>query len=509
MGKKSRVLPFARPSSRGKAEPAVRPLQASPAPDPPAAGSQPPGPPAGPLPRRVSGIGRPTPGNGQARRDPGPAAQPPVSPASLSARADPDRVIEPETPSPEAPVARATEPGALGEQAPGQQATEPQAPRPDPPGKIVTGAAAARTGSQARPRSEPAELRPEPQDEPVTGPIVLRPAPGIERQVGRPLAWPADAEVLPSWGSVVRTTVRLWAVRRWRRWRIAAVLVVALILFAGGGLTVALLRRGGSGSEAAGGSGGSASGAAGLAAVQAAAAARQQAATWIAAQVSHSAVVSCDPAMCADLQARGFPAGDLMTLGPGTSDPLGSAVIVATAAVRSLFGSRLTTVYAPTLIASFGAGSAQVDVRSYAAGGAAAYLAALRADEQSRRSVGTQLLHNPRVAAAPAARQQLATGQVDSRLLITIATLTGQGPVSIVAFGDSGPGASQGAPLREAELVSPPRAKSGYLQSVVALLRAQQQPYLANSVTLVRLAGGQQAVRIEFAAPSPLGLLSG
>jgi hypothetical protein len=44
---------------------------------------------------------------------------------------------------------------------------------------------------------------------------------------------------------------------------------------------------------------------------------------------------------------------------------------------------------------------------------------------------------------------------------------------------------------------------------VVALLRAQQQPYLANSVTLARLANGQEVVRIEFAAPSPLGLLSG
>jgi hypothetical protein len=60
-----------------------------------------------------------------------------------------------------------------------------------------------------------------------------------------------------------------------------------------------------------------------------------------------------------------------------------------------------------------------------------------------------------------------------------------------------------------AELASPPGAKSGYLQSVVTLLRAQRQPYLANSVTLARLANGQEVVRIEFAAPSPLGLLSG
>jgi hypothetical protein len=198
-----------------------------------------------------------------------------------------------------------------------------------------------------------------------------------------------------------------------------------------------------------------------------------------------------------------------MTLGPAASDPLGSAVIVATAAVRSAFGSRLTSVYAPTVIASFGSGSAQVDVRVYAAGGAAQYLAALRADEQSRQRVGRQLLHNSRVSAAPAAAAQLAAGEVDSRLLSTIATLSGQGLVSIVAFDDSGPGASAGAPLRLAELASPPRAKSGYLQSTLAFLRAQQAPYLASNLTLARLANGQEVVRIEFAAPSPLGLLGG
>jgi hypothetical protein len=301
--------------------------------------------------------------------------------------------------------------------------------------------------------------------------------------------------------------MRLWVQRRRTRWRVAVALVVTVIVFAAGGLTVGLLRNAGPRSAAS--KGGAASSPPGLGAVQAAAAARQQAAAWVAAQVSHSAVVSCDPAMCAALQSKGFPAGDLMTLGPAASDPLGSAVIVATATIRSEFGSRLTSVYAPTVIASFGSGSARTDIRVYAAGGAAAYLAALRADELSRRSAGGQLLRNPRVSAAPVARQQLAAGQVDSRLLITIATLSGQGPVSIVAFGDSGHGASPGVPLRLAELATPRGAKSGYLQSVVTLLRAQQEPYLANSVTLVRLANGQEVVRIEFAAPSPLGLLSG
>ena len=238
-----------------------------------------------------------------------------------------------------------------------------------------------------------------PADERVTGPVVLRQDAQVERQAAGALAPQAGAGVTPSWAKVAGTTVRLWVARRRTWWRVLAVLAVVLVVFVAGGLTVALLRGNRSGSAAGGGS--AASGTPGLAQVQAAAAARQQAAVWVTAQVSHSAVVSCDPAMCAALEARGFPAGDLLTLGSAASDPLGSAVIVATAAVRSEFGSRLTSVYAPTVLATFGSGSARIDIRAYAAGGAAAYLTALRADQVVRQDLGRVLLRNSRISAAP------------------------------------------------------------------------------------------------------------
>ncbi len=60
---------------------------------------------------------------------------------------------------------------------------------------------------------------------------------------------------------------------------------------------------------------------------------RNEAAEWVAAQAGRPAVVSCDPVMCQALKARGLPASDLAALGPGAADLLGSAVIVATAAV--------------------------------------------------------------------------------------------------------------------------------------------------------------------------------
>ena len=302
--------------------------------------------------------------------------------------------------------------------------------------------------------------------------------------------------------------MQLWLQRRSGRWRLAVALILLVVVFAAGALTVGLTRHNATGTAAHHGTA-SGQAPAGSAPVAAATAARQRAAAWIAAQISPSTVVSCDPAMCAALEAKGFPAGDLMTVGSSAAYPLGSAVIVATAPVRSAFGSRLTTVYAPTVLASFGSGSAQVDVRAYAPGGAAAYLPVLKKDQAARQDAGRQLLRNRRVEVAPAARPPLAAGQVDSRLLITIATLAAQGKVSIVAFGDSGPGASPGVPLRAAELAQPPGTKSGYLRSVFAFLRAQQAPYLANSITLARLTNGQQIVRIEYAAPSPPGLLSG
>lgn len=341
--------------------------------------------------------------------------------------------------------------------------------------------------------------------EPVTGPIVRLPGAEVDQPSQAVAPRPAP-DVTPSWGRVASTTVQLWMQRRSTRWRMVVALILLIVVFAAGALTVALTRHTGSGATASRGAG---QAPAGSAPVAAATAARQRAASWIVAQVSHSTVVSCDPAMCAALEARGFPSGDLMTIGPSGGYPLGSLVIVSTAAVRSEFGRRLTTVYAPTVLASFGSGSAQVDVRGYASDGAAAYLSLLRADQAARRSAGSQLLRNHRVDAAPAARAPLAAGQVDARLLITIATLAAQGRVSIVAFADSGPGASPGVPLRAAELAQPPGTKSGYLQSVLAFLRAQQAPFLANSITLAKLSSGQEIVRIEYAAPSPLGLLSG
>ncbi len=244
---------------------------------------------------------------------------------------------------------------------------------------------------------------------------------------------------------------------------------------------------------------------------------RRQAAAWITRQVSRSAIVSCDPAMCAALRTQAFPAGNLLTLQPSAEDPLGSDVVVATAAIRSQFGSRLAGVYAPEVAAAFGTGNAAIQIRVIAPDGAAAYRSSLRADLLARQATGAQLLRNQDIRVTAAVRKQLTAGQVDSRLLTTLAALAAQHPLRIVAFADSGPGASPGMPLRMAEIsapgggaatASPGPGHARFLRSVLAFLRAQLPPYLAASTRAIRTGDGQDVVQVEFASPSPLNLLT-
>ncbi len=236
--------------------------------------------------------------------------------------------------------------------------------------------------------------------------------------------------------------------------------------------------------------------------------ARAAAVAWVEQQVSRTAIMACDPAMCIALQAGGFPSANLLSLSPAAADPLGSTVIVATAALQNQFGPRLRTVYAPVVIASFGSGASRVDIRAYAAGSAASYRAALAADVVQRRTAGQQLLSSPHVTVSAAARRDLATGNVDSRLLITLSALAAGHDLRIAAFGAPDPGGNAKLPLRAADLAIP-RAVSdpaAYLESVLTILRAQHSPLFA-ARTRVTGAGAAAVLQIGFSAPTPLGLL--
>jgi len=230
---------------------------------------------------------------------------------------------------------------------------------------------------------------------------------------------------------------------------------------------------------------------------------RAEAAAWAASQVGGGAIMACDPAMCGVLAQHGIAAGSLLVLRPGAADPLGSDVVLATAAVRDMFGARLTSVYAPELLASFGTGQARIEIRAVAPDGAATYRAAIAADLQARRRAGSELLRDPKITFGPAARSQLAAGQVDARLLIALDTLAASAQVRVTAFSDDGPGAGPDLPLRAAKLT----ASSAGTVRMLAFFREQRPPYLFAQAAVAAMPGGESVLTVEFAAPAPLGLL--
>ena len=294
------------------------------------------------------------------------------------------------------------------------------------------------------------------------------------------------------------------------RIRLSGMAAVIVILILAGSVTVALSRPhlGGSlsgrSAEAASAPVGNGRGG------PAAAAPVRTAAEWISQQISRSAIVACDPAICSALLAHGMPAGNLLALGTAAANPLDADVVVATPAVRSQFGSRLESFYAPSVIASFGSGPDQVSVRVVARDGAASYRLALRQDVAGRIAVGAQLLTNTRIKIAAEARMQLSAGEVDSRLLIMLPAMAAEHPIQILAFGNSGPDASPGVPLSSADLSGSGQpagmTDASHLGWITAFERAQLPPFAGSAVILRR--GERLIVRVEFSKPSPMGLLS-
>jgi len=232
------------------------------------------------------------------------------------------------------------------------------------------------------------------------------------------------------------------------------------------------------------------------------AAVRGEAATWVAQQVSQGAAVSCDQAMCAALEARGFPQHDLLVLGPVSLDPRHSDVVVETSAVRALFGTSLDQAWAPAALASFGSGSAGITVRVVAAHGTVAYQTALAGELAAGKAAGASLLADLRISVPAPARAQLTAGLVDPRLLSALTALSRHLPVGIVQFGNIGTGASAGVPFRFADLSQ--AGQAGQVEQARSYLNELKGTLRPVRTLPVVLPDGQAVLRVEFTAPSPL-----
>jgi hypothetical protein len=317
----------------------------------------------------------------------------------------------------------------------------------------------------------------------------------------------SEASRDPSWASVAGTTLRLWWQRHTRRGRPSSrrqrgivVLSAAVAMAVGALVTLAFARQGEQPQNASTVRSTDPSAGA-TSALEVAAANRNQAAAWIARQILPSALIGCDPLMCQALEAADVSASRLSVVSPSAPDPLGVEVIVATPALRSQFGPRLATVYAPLLLASFGSGNQRIDIRYLAPGGTAAFQASLASAKAARIEAGEQLLSNKNVQASAQARGALVAGNVDPRLLITLGLLAHEMPVRLVLFDDPSPGASSDVPLRGAEIGA---TASAGLTAMLAFL-AQQTTYQPSQYTEARIASGQ-VVTMQYDAPGPLGL---
>jgi len=459
---------------------------------------------------------------------PVPAVNGPATPPSEAAPAgEADRASEaaPATPGASPATPQPADAAAESQAGPAEERQPDQAgPAPTPPAGAPA-ASSAPPASSGPPAADPDAL---------TGEIAIRPESPVEIARRAPAAGAAE----PSWGRVLATTITLWTSRRLGRltgrgrsgggpaaittgrrrsgirWPLVAfVLVLVIAALVGLQLSGALSQHSqGSGTASGTTSGRSGtsgtSGNGGNGALSAAAAARASAATWIAEQVTASDLISCDPLMCSALQADGVAASRLMTIQPTSTDPLGADVVAATSSVRSQFGSALVSEYAPQLLASFGTGASRVDVRAVANFGAAAFQASEQADLAARRSAGQQLLRRGLLPIGDQGAGQVRSGQVDSRLLTTLAALLSQRAVDVSSFGDTGPG----APIlyRQVTIVDAPgQTGTGALDADLRQAQEQTGSYRPARAAIVHLANGQSALRIEFGAPEPPGLLSG
>jgi len=181
--------------------------------------------------------------------------------------------------------------------------------------------------------------------------------------------------------------------------------------------------------------------------------------------------------------------------------------VVATDTVRNQFGSRLD-LYAPAVIASFGAGNAKIEIRWVYPDGARAYRAALPATLRIRKAADAQLLTNGNIEVSARAREQLLSGQIDPWLPLLLVIMAHGHPLRIVDFASQSPGGGPASLLRWVDLATTVPAahltRAAYLGWIQAFIDAQRAEYRPAWAQQVMLSTGQAVLRIGYGAPSPL-----
>ena len=142
-------------------------------------------------------------------------------------------------------------------------------------------------------------------------------------------------------------------------------------------------------------------------------------------ELTKGETVGCDPVDCPALTKAGVQT---------TAVALAGVVVIATPTHDPA---------TPNVLAAFGDGAGRVEVRT---------VAVPASDRQARATAGAELLRNPHLKIAAAARAALSGGRVDARILSVLGGLTSDHTVSVTGFGPATPGASAGSELRVVEI---------------------------------------------------------
>jgi len=220
-------------------------------------------------------------------------------------------------------------------------------------------------------------------------------------------------------------------------------------------------------------------------------------AAWIDTQLAPDAVVEVDPLSRVQLVRDGLDPVRLRTAGQGGGP---ADVLLVPLDTRSEL----------PLLARFGTGSNALELRLLVTD-PAAFAQAQVTDRAARSRFGATLATNPQLVLGPQAAAALRAGDVDSRLMVSLAASSASVRLAIAEFSGTASDPDQENVLREVTLtditdLDPAVGASGTSPEAVRWLaqffQTQLPPYQPLFVV-----EAVKSLTVGYAAPSPLGLL--
>lgn len=173
----------------------------------------------------------------------------------------------------------------------------------------------------------------------------------------------------------------------------------------------------------------------------------RQAEQWVETNVQRDSTLVVDDAMWVDLVRAGFDRDDVIWYYKVDTDPAVSALlpngwqdvdyVITTDSMRTFptaFPQVSETIANSIVVASFGEGSTQVDVRRVDPDGIDQAEADAQASTDARSAAGTALAQNPNITLTGESRSLLEAGRVDSRIMLALAERAVTSEVSVADF---------------------------------------------------------------------------